>query len=382
MLPYIITFILSLLLIYLSLKFKNKMNKIANVFLLVLGIILPCILASFRDISIGTDTNLYVRQFFEVSQNSSNIFNYFYNIKIIFGNTDYLYLLIEFISGNLFHSFQLLLFLCELLVILPIYKSITLVSKKNYDIIFGMFIFYMYIYNMTLNLSRQSISLAFLTLSIAYILKKKNKNDLIKSAISLIIAIFFHKTAAIGILIYFIYLLFYSKTISKKTAAILKIALILFALLFVFNIEPILRFLTNSGIFKHAIEYWYLYKYDNVNIKFATTLWALFLLACLSISKNKNIKIEYSFYKYLLIIDLILIQSGMFLNYIDRIALYFEIPVVFNYFPSLADFYIKNKSNRKTILFISIIVIFIIYWIIWFVIFNNNSTVPYLFKEI
>src|SRR5574344_288695 len=127
MIPYIVTFILSLLFIGFSLCEKRHGNTMFSLVLLIIGLLFPCLLAAFRNINVGSDTRGYVYKYFEIASYTSNIFNYFKAMKVSFSCSDYLYLLIEFISGQVFKNFRVLLFLSELLVIIPIYKSINLV---------------------------------------------------------------------------------------------------------------------------------------------------------------------------------------------------------------------------------------------------------------
>lgn len=57
MIPYIITFILSLLFTYMASKVSSRVGRILLSILAISG---PVILASFRDIGIGTDSLNYM----------------------------------------------------------------------------------------------------------------------------------------------------------------------------------------------------------------------------------------------------------------------------------------------------------------------------------
>ena len=74
MIIYIICFIISCILIKVSDKVKS--NKIVYFIINTIALLIPCLLAAFRDTSIGTDVEVYVKQLFEKSEISKDFSNY------------------------------------------------------------------------------------------------------------------------------------------------------------------------------------------------------------------------------------------------------------------------------------------------------------------
>lgn len=136
---YLIGFTLSTVLIYMHQKYNLKWALIG-------GLLIPILIAGLRNESIGTDVSVYSKQLFDVAQNSEN-FTYFYHsnwfyiwrVKSI-SEFEFGYLLLVYICGHFFHSFILLLSMTQALIILPIYKSLSMYKKKFPDLVWYDFI--------------------------------------------------------------------------------------------------------------------------------------------------------------------------------------------------------------------------------------------------
>lgn len=367
MLIYIFTYLLSILFIVVG-YLINKEQKILKISFIMVGILIPCLLAAFRDVSIGTDTSRYILNLFNVAKKSEDLKTFFLYSSWYFDIKDYGYLITTYISAKVFNSFHILLFLIELLVIVPIVISLFTSKKSKSEVIAGMSIFYFFMYNVTFNMARQSIALAFIVLGISLLLNNKKKLSLFV----LIIALLFHKTAIIMILIYIIYYIMNSKKIQFSRRNMRNIIYVL-SILLVLNYKNIIYFLVSKNIYSHGGLY--LELYSKLDFSFADLIVYAFMIFMMIINK-KNIlskKIDYDFYLFMAIEAIIILQLGAFVQYLERLSLYLIYPVIFSVVPNIGD---KNKIGK--ILLYSFL---IIYWIYTFVILNSHNTMPYYFSN-
>jgi len=367
MLIYLFVFLLSLILLYLALKSKYK---IIRLILLAVSLFIPCLLAGLRDLSIGTDTSGYmINVFNRVGMTSS--FHDFYNLSMIVGDvTDPGYLFIEYISKMWFNDFRVLLFITEVLIIVPIFISLYICNKNRpYNIIFGMFLFFMFMYNVSLNMARQSISLSMVILGIALLDKKHYKS----SVLFLILGFLFHKTTLIALPIYLIH--YY---LDKKTRASNIIMLFIYVLttFLVFNYKNIILMLYNYKIYEHGILY--LSNHQSINFGLTdTVVYIVFLLMVLVNKKSiENNNINYRFYLFMAIEGLITLQLGIFIDYIERVSLYFIYPLLI--IPLSNVSIVNKKVSLSTFAFA---VFMFLYYVYAFGLLNLHETIPFVFGK-
>lgn len=371
MLIYLITFSLSLILIYLGLdgKFvfkdkKYKFTKIQKNLLIVIGLILPCLLASLRNITVGSDTKNYINIIFNMAKQSENFID-FITIEYI---NDIGFSTLSYVSSKLFGDFQIFLFILELFVVVPIFASLKKNCKNKDDVIIGMLLFYLLFYNNSFSIIRQTISLSFVTMGITYLLK----NEKYKSFLFLAIAIMFHKTAAIVLLLYGFYFLC-KKIKNKKKERIIKYCIYILSIIFVLSFKYIILFLHDTGLYKHGIEY--LIGYQKFDFSFVDTFTYFAVVIIIYIKKRVLIpkKVNYDFYYFVAIESLIILQIGMFFETLERISLYLFFPLIINCVSKIKT---RKKRDIKTFLFVGYV---FAYWILIFVILKINDTIPYEF---
>ena len=213
---YLIVFFVSL--IFLKLGFNKKFSRDIRKNFIIISLILPCLLAGARGLSVGTDTNGYIYDLFIKSQKIDNIFKFFEIADNLYLIKDYAYLIITFFIGKLSitWNFQLLLFVFEILIIFPLYFSLKKMSIKDSDIIFGFFIILFTFYNLSLNMVRQAIAISFFVSSISFFVKNDGKKSKILSLIMYLIAIEFHNTAFFMFPIFIVYKIMNSKKYSNR----------------------------------------------------------------------------------------------------------------------------------------------------------------------
>ena len=202
---YILCFIVSSFCIWQSEIVKSKKIKILFE---VLGILIICTLAGLRSDEIGTDVGIYCKPLYEQAETSTSFRDYLSkrvtNSRIV---SDYEigFITLVFLCAKIFENFQILLFAIQLLIVVPIFKGIKIISKKeNNRIWLSMLIFYCMFYNVSLNLMRQFIAIGFIFLGTANLISNENKKN-IKFVICLLIGFLFHSSALMGLLIYALY---------------------------------------------------------------------------------------------------------------------------------------------------------------------------------
>ena len=172
---YIITFGISLLFIYMS----EKKNYCKQLFI-ILGLLVPSILAGVRDYSVGTDVLLYGNGWFERA--------------VQFGVG---YAFINFIISRFTNNTHVFYFLYELLQLTILYYVLKR-YKDKISITFAFAIYYFCYFNLSLNLLRQIMALLLVLYSYRYVEDKK----IIKFIVTIFIATLVHSSAIVGIVLF------------------------------------------------------------------------------------------------------------------------------------------------------------------------------------
>lgn len=377
---YIGTFAISLLFIKLSMTMKKKNLIIGRIFE-VIGILIPCILASLRDYTIGTDVKVYVSPFFNIARGASSFIDYYNSIANM---NDILYLFVTYICAHISNDIGLLFFVNEMLVILPIYIALKnkFKDKNENCIILGMLLFYLFFYNQSYNIVRQSIAISFIILGLSFLDEGKNK----KFLLCLLIACMFHNTANFFVLILAIYKILVSKKINKKVKFIIEILLLgggMLCVIFLPNLMflvPKLNILSSSKI----EDYTRIYIKTSADISYLQIVVYLYVLLIIFMYKKRIEENEKNadYYVFSTFLSLIILQCGSIISYAERIGYYIFYPLVITMLP----YAISKEKNKKNItkndfiVLLSILIMFIIYW--WLVIYvkNFNETYPYILR--
>lgn len=369
---YILMFLLSLFFMWLGFTFKK--NKIIKFLLITIGLLIPCLMAGFRGLSVGTDTNGYVLNLYKNAKSIDHFSGIISFSKRLYYSTDYIYLFITYIIGHNQLSFQLLLFIYEAFIILPIFISMYMNKKDDKDVLFGMFLFYMMFYNLSLNMIRQSIAISFTILAFFIVKNEKIKYKNILSLFVLLIGYGFHDTALFSILIMCLYLLFNNNRIKENNKKIMFSVIIFLCLLCVIFYKPVLSLISSLGIYSKADMY--LHRYSSFDFNFLGTLRNVILLVIVLSFKKFYIenKENYIFILLITILNILIGLLGTFVTYADRISYYLYFTILFIYIPMLSPKTLK--INPKLLIFI---VFTVIYWFVVIFMNNSNETLPYVF---
>ena len=211
-----------------EISFKKGYKKL-GIFNLLISLFSLCFLAGVRDLKVGTDIHYYFYQiFYDFTHTEIGIIEEFSRTGVDIG-----FILLVYI-GKIFNNVNISMFIVEFAVLAPIY-IFAYRNRKKYSITFIILIYCLTMYVRSFNLMRQSIAISLLILSMDYF-KDRNMN---KSIICFILAAFMHKTAIVGLIIYFIIYIRNTKSeIKLKNIIIIYIVFILSILI----LEPFLLF--------------------------------------------------------------------------------------------------------------------------------------------
>lgn len=355
-----------------------KKNKALSFILLALAILIPCYLASQRDISIGADTKGYIYGMYNLAVTSkASLLQYLaiappmYSVpKTIIG-----YMTLTWICGQLENGFQILLFMIELLSIVPVYCAIRKELNSTYEVLLSYALFFLFLYNISFNAARQTVALAFYLLAFVCMMQKQYKRTVLYA----IIAFSFHDTVLIISVIALIKYLIIDKTKSFRTQKRYEYIIIIVSILAVVEFYPLLEFLIRSGIYTHGSIYLAQKRFD-----FSLIKTSLYLIAYIIIMLNKKYLIqsrEDEFYRFISLLSVIWLQAGVFITYADRLSWYLFFPIAQLYLPQIANRRAANTNKQKGIYMAIIILAFLVYWIILYGMINEHSTVPYEFYK-
>lgn len=383
-------FVLSVSLFEVYERIDNKKIKIAA---LIAGILLPCILAGIRDISVGSDTSGYAYNLYQTASQSSTLKEYysstFYNSWDRYVvDYDLGYTILTYISAHVFKSFGSLLFLTELIIMLPIVLGLIKLKKHyNISISLSMLMFYFLFYNITLNAMRQFMSLSFGFLAICHLLTDKNYLFMF---LWILIGYSFHGSGLLALLLFILYLLadIISKNkikyLSKEYAYLYVLLYVVFALLLIVSIKPIaIPLVEFIGLRRFGV-----YLDGNFSISLRQLIYQVVFIAILFLEFKKVLSIDseidiknsrfilfllFAFSTFCISCQLASINVNSW-----RIRLFFEIYniVFFSYL-------YKDESNkRKKYLILFMLIAYIVFfWAYTFVITGRHDTIPYLFVK-
>lgn len=357
---YLLVFLISTYFIYLGEKNYKKNNKKTAVVFCLIAILLPSLLAGLRIEGIGTDTLYYVKANFKVAVASKSFqqFNNAYELELFYN------LLVYFVS-RFTNNIHVLYFLIQTIIMFFVYRA-CYNERKNVPMWLSFLLFLLLYYNRSLNMVRQSIALAIILYAYKYIKEKK----LLKYIIFVIIASFFHKTALLSLIIYFMVAL-----IKGKEKFLYKIFILLISILFLIGYQEIMFFLIGLEIIPN--KYLFYVTGSQSTILLIELIRKIIFLGIFTLFGKALYKIneENHILKYFMNLDIVLYLVGIYANYAQRISYYL------GYFDIFLIAQLPNcckKGVSKQIIYALIVIFFVSYWLMYYVILGYDSTFPYI----
>lgn len=374
---YIFVFMVSCFLLYIGDGVRNRFISKSCV---LVGILLPSLLAGLRADSIGTDVTIYGISFFERAINSSSVLE-FINKQILLGHSDIGFNILVYISPIFSKDYHFGLFLFELITIILIYLGIKKCEKRyNTPVWLGMLLYYLCLYNASLNIMRQNIAVAIAFYAFTYVWDKKYKEYIAL----MIMAFLVHSSAIVGIVPFLMYIFMQKVSESSERKQLFRGLIFLLAVFIVIaGSSRIVETLVNMGIFRaNYLNYLQGGSYSTVtegrSVSIAVLFFQLIYLAIYFLHYRMLNKRNMNSLFFTMISAMVLLIScfgPLFAEYISRLSYYF-IPLQM---VGLANTLMLYKKNSQPIWIFLIIVLVFATWMRTYVILGYHATVPYQF---
>lgn len=365
-------------------EIKSKYKFIFYSFFAILG---PCILAGFRAETVGTDVTIYAKQMTKLASVTDSLFKY-----ISEGQMEIGYLIMVYCTVKIFKKLAAVLFFTELMTVLPVYisayKCRNKISMKLY-----LTCFFCIFYISTFNIMRQSIAAAYILLAFHELIDNKK----ICAIICFCIALLFHSTAIIGIMIcIFGYLIYKIPNVFNK---LVKFIIFVGIGFFLVNWKKLTQWAIEMGIVPISFSR-YLNLFNNINsteyffqlnissyIEFGFRI-IIYLLPLILITRKKFLKKEENYINSIQAIILIgtIIYSILFVvfhsSYGYRISMYMEYFYmswlgIFDSGTTKINLGYKIKTTKKDLILYAFL---FIYWFVGYMYLGWHNTFPYKFS--
>lgn len=361
MFAYLVVLLISCFSCYIALK--NIRNKVIFLFFSVLAIIVPSLMAGYRDNTVGHDLLAYLVP----------NFNILIDIKSIKELSEFIFLsglepfwiafnyIITRFTDDIFWSYFI-----QQVIVLTLFYSTCLIFRKqlNATLLYFLLIFTFFCFSMSAN--RQIFAIALVVYSTRFILSVNHKS-IFKFITTIVLSSFFHRSALLALLIYPIF------QYSPKTKNIPSYKLLIICaigLIIYFSFENIISILVNIGIFDTK----YL-RYSNANYnvhKIDMAYW--FIMLYLSIKIPLSVYSNFSIITILII--LITLLCGTYNDVASRAAMYFMCFVYISFLTSIKQ---NTKCRHISLILIAITIILFIYTALAT---GYAEAIPYTSKEL
>lgn len=369
--PYIIAFSISLWGTYMA---SAKRSQFALGTLIAL--LPPILLAAFRDETVGSDTERYVKYMYLAAINNKGDYSVLSNQ---FEDGDLLYLrcayFLSFFTNKIwvYHAFF------HSLVVVPVY----IVAQRWRHIVspvMVMLIFYVVCYQESLSIVRQSVAMSFSLLALTTFIDGKY----LKAGILYFMAIGFHLTGVLPLLFLLFYYLAKRFPIKPYIKYYLLASFLILVTIFQFekillfalgyNLLPsrLLIYTSEEGMFDADIGL------TNLVVKIVTVIFFVFVLY-----KSKVESWLTDFFFIIALADLVFSLSGMIVMPLIRLAYYarivscISIPYVVSYNKLFLKF--EYRAVRFPVLFL-FITLLLTFWYYVYIHGNMSDTASYEFS--
>jgi hypothetical protein len=359
---YFIIFLVSLILLYFGNFYLKRNNKIGFHIFSFFALLPPLLLASFRDVEIGTDTKFYVeRLFYEASR--SNFKDFFYEYSIYY---EPLYLVMTYAISICTNNIVWLFLFIQFIIIGLVYLS-ALKIQHYVSIVFPIFIYFFAFYNIGFNYVRQMLAMSLCLYSFSLLQERKT----IKSLIIFFPAIGFHYSSIVYILVYAI---FYFKYNHPNFLRLYKISIIIFSISAIFFTSQVIYTLISLNIFSYKLNFYsnsLLESGTSIPLSLITHNIILLTLAMYSLKEKRKI-INIDCFILIFWISTIFTFWGNHSTYLSRASMYFLFLSII-----ICPIILYNNGYRRLYIFIFIILFHALYWYLTSIYANLGETNPY-----
>lgn len=374
MYQYIIIFLVTTLLM----KYAQNKNKIVKSVCALVSIMIIAIFSAMRDLSVGTDTESYYREFLRAQHRIGNfkaliLVDNIYDIEFSFE-------LVAYMCAYLKNGFQLLLFFYSFLTHAFIYMGIRNEYKNNNKITMWIpwICYCLLFYNCTLNNMRQWLSIAI----IFFIYSDKNNIKINRVIFYTVLSFIFHKAAIFNLFIYLVYIVCKS---NKKKYSIFNTGMIFILCSLPFVFPRLISYIIVNFISGYNSRYNGFIMGNSANtsvvvdwISFFFRIFFLIFIIYLYNNYRKKNNFNIVFDLCCMFIDTFFALQYNQLNL--RLCNFFSIMELHN-IPLSISVFNKNKTSQRIAKFI-VVFMASLYWLVKYIIWNNNETHPYVFYGI
>lgn len=362
MVAYLVIFSLTTLLIALSEDVHKRRRNTIAILMGYTAVLTLSIMAGIRSYDVGTDMNYYILPFFYRARRYSTSFHDFWKANV--ENVEILFLFLEYIAVRLFHSPHFVLFALSLLTNGFVYLGI-MKQRGKMSVAFAWMTYCLIYFNVSLNLMRQSVSIAIFFYLYSDLEKLNWKRVVFFSVFSSL----FHISGLIGFFFYAVYLMICRR---NRIDGLRKIMFLLFLLL-----PVIIPIAINTIISIMRLNQRYdIYMENQANMAVGNLIFRVlivisFVLLCYR-TKSED-KSQNYFLLYVGIMNIFfIINNGLIFI---RLRFYFEIFSLL-YVPAGLRVYSRKKGAR-TLISALMVIMMIVYWYYQFIYLNNGETYPY-----
>lgn len=318
---------LNLLFAYLAERNYDVSKLKCKIFLLLL-VVVDVIILGLRDKGVGTDTLVYVDDYFQYAKSMHGLKDYFIDESFI--THDRGYLLLAWLSCLIGNDSSILMFITEVFVISFIVMGCYEYKKVfNYSISWFMLFFILLFQFDSCNLMRQFCAIALLFYGYSLLLQQK----IIVYIVLQIVAYFFHSTSILFIMIPIG--LYFSQS-NIKLRIIYVVSIIIIGIFFILNYSIFLNVIGETGLMKESYfeHYGENNRFSGVDrisfLSFASFF--VSILMCYFAKKNDYLQKEHLYMLFLLVcLNFVLQMSSLIVSYFFRLAYYIGIIMVIYY---------------------------------------------------
>lgn len=353
---YFIVFVISIIFANAAESMLKRKETVLFVAFSFIPIMFLSLLAGFRDASIGIDTSYYPVTAWELTD-GGHLSKEWFSLSFYI---EPLYILLAYLSHLIYNDFNFFLWITHLIIIICFY--IAFIRMRHLaPMWFMMFLFCFLYYNTSINISRQSLAVAFSILGYSFLERKNLRIFLICIAIGFL----FHKSCLFALLL--IPIMYMSRKINKYIIVSIVIAFFAYSIL-------IVRFSSIGGFEKVS-----LYQAGGAmssTFSISEFIVRVVFLLIIYFTLNKHNRDFRKNILTLFVCELILNLFQMRSEFMGRIGYYLFVLYMI-YLP-----YVLNKcsNEKKSLLTYCITFLSVFYW--WYVFIHKEAgeTYPYTSK--
>lgn len=340
--------------------FGNRCKGPVRSLMILTGIMLPTLVATFRGFDVGTDTQQYYDSYqtFVEADGLSSIF--------LVVDMELFYIFCCYIA-KLIGSYEFIFFAYQFLTLLFLVLALNK-YKGKICVWLGYILFLFLFFQASLNIMRQILAISYLLYATTFLFEGRKKIFFVLVGISAL----FHLTAvAAGGMIFFVYKI---ANVSKRNRTVVYLMFFILAIIVLLLMNVIMTHMATMGV-RHSEAY----TSDTGEARISSTdllfSFILIFVSVLLLKKRVNLIFNTQFFFLISITCLFCFLTGLYNQWLSRMAYYLTAFICF-YFPAIVrsqNLKRYRSVNRSIFFFIGLS-----YWFYLYVIAGNSSTMPYV----